>query len=174
MAGRLSQLEFQHYRHNKVKWGRADALYGGGMKTTKRRRVNDLPAQQASAASSVKVTDREITFDAVFQQGRAIYKHKIFEIKEGSGDWYIVKCDEHKMHFGAKNPVRGAAKHIDSPQHDNLERTTDLAIQTLVKVNTPSAKDGTSGTKKSGYSNIGDKNTETSSQQQSISTKGDG
>ncbi|KAH8761582.1 hypothetical protein F5883DRAFT_125783 [Diaporthe sp. PMI_573] len=97
---------------------------------TKRRRVKNSAAPQASSANSVeRKTDREITFQQVFQGGQAKYKHKIFELDEGSGDWYIVKCDEHEVHFGSKIPVRGAAKHINSPQHSNLERTNDLAIQ---------------------------------------------
>jgi hypothetical protein len=31
--------------------------------------------------------------------------------------------------FCFNNPVRGAAKHIDTPQHANMERTNDLAIR---------------------------------------------
>ncbi|KAH8754546.1 hypothetical protein F5883DRAFT_184255 [Diaporthe sp. PMI_573] len=98
--------------------------------TTKRQRVNHLAAEQTHTDNSVENTaNREITFDMVFQDGQAKYKHKIFELKEGSGDWYVVKCDKHETRFGFKNPVRGAATHINSPCHGNLQRTNDLAIR---------------------------------------------
>lgn len=73
--------------------------------------------------------ERSIPFQEIYQDGKAQYKHKIFEHKAGSGNWYIVRCDEHKVHFGYGNPLHGAAKHVHSPQHGNLEKKHDLALQ---------------------------------------------
>ncbi|PSR84046.1 hypothetical protein BD289DRAFT_482952 [Coniella lustricola] len=86
-------------------------------------------ANQPSQAATERHTDRTVTFQEIFQDGKAQYKHKIFEWKPGSGNWYIVRCDEHQVHFGIKNPIHGAAKHMHSPQHGNLEKRHDLAIE---------------------------------------------
>jgi hypothetical protein len=112
------------------------------MAVPKRRRMaaSAAVAQQTSAEqqhstssrpdlAQGKATHRVVTFEEVYQQGEAKFKHKIFEYKEGSGNWYIVKCDQHKMHFGLGNPLHGAAKHLHSPQHGRLEKTHHLAIQ---------------------------------------------
>ncbi|KUI53517.1 hypothetical protein VP1G_01057 [Cytospora mali] len=79
--------------------------------------------------SDTPVVQRTIPFDEVYQDGKAQYKHQIFEYKVGSGNWYIVKCDEHDVHFKYGNPVHGAAKHVASPQHGNRNKKHDLAIQ---------------------------------------------
>ncbi|KAH8755405.1 hypothetical protein F5883DRAFT_178960 [Diaporthe sp. PMI_573] len=76
-----------------------------------------------------KRVQRTISFAEVYQDGKAQYKHQIFEYKTGSGNWYIVKCDEHGVHFKFGNPVHGAAKHVHSPQHDMQPKTHDLAIE---------------------------------------------
>lgn len=73
--------------------------------------------------------ERTIPFSEIYQDGKAQYKHKIFEYKAGSGNWYIVRCDGHGVHFGINNPVHGAAKHVHSPQHNNMEKRHDLAIE---------------------------------------------
>lgn len=76
-----------------------------------------------------KRVQRTISFAEVYQDGKAQFKHQIFEYKTGSGNWYIVKCDEHGVHFKFGNPVHGAAKHVHSPQHDMQPKTHDLAIE---------------------------------------------
>lgn len=76
-----------------------------------------------------KRVQRTISFEEVYQGGKAQFKHQIFEYKAGSGNWYIVKCDEHGVHFKFGNPVHGAAKHVHSPQHDMQPKTHDLAIE---------------------------------------------
>lgn len=86
-------------------------------------------AQRSSQVPVETRMERTITFDEIYQKGKARYKHKIFEYKLGSGNWYIVRCDEHGVHFGHGNPVHGAAKHVHSPQHNNLEKRHDLAIE---------------------------------------------
>lgn len=73
--------------------------------------------------------ERIIPFEEIYQDGKAQFKHKIFEYKSGSGNWYIVRCDEHSVHFGYGNPLHGAAKHVHSPQHGNLEKKHELALK---------------------------------------------
>lgn len=71
---------------------------------------------------------RTIPFEEVYQDGKAQFKHKIFMWPKDSGDWYIVRCDEHQVHFNIANPKHGAAKHVHSPQHGGLEKKHDLAM----------------------------------------------
>lgn len=111
---------------------------------SKRPRTRERMAEEAAGQSPLKRSprarpssqvaletrvERTIPFAEVYQDGKAQYKHKIFEYKAGSGNWYIVRCDEHGVHFGFNNPVHGAAKHVHSPQHNNLEKRHDLAIE---------------------------------------------
>lgn len=86
------------------------------------------PAQVPPVGMEKRV-QRTISFAEVYQDGKAQFKHQIFEYKAGSGNWYIVKCDEHGVHFKFGNPVHGAAKHVHSPQHDMQPKTHDLAIE---------------------------------------------
>lgn len=83
----------------------------------------------AQVVGMEKRVQRTISFAEVYQDGKAQFKHQIFEYKTGSGNWYIVKCDEHGVHFKFGNPVHGAAKHVHSPQHDMQPKTHDLAIE---------------------------------------------
>ncbi|KAK2599751.1 hypothetical protein N8I77_011479 [Diaporthe amygdali] len=86
-------------------------------------------AHQPAQVAMEKRVQRTISFEEVYQGGKAQFKHQIFEYKTGSGNWYIVKCDEHGVHFKFGNPVHGAAKHVHSPQHDMQPKTHDLAIE---------------------------------------------
>lgn len=86
-------------------------------------------ARRSSPTGSQMRVERTIPFTEIYQDGKAQFKHKIFEYKTGSGNWYIVRCDDHQVHFGFNNPVHGAAKHVHSPQHGNLEKKHDLAIE---------------------------------------------
>lgn len=75
------------------------------------------------------IVKRSITFQEVYQDGKAQYKHKIFSWPKDSDNWYIVRCDEHQVHFNNGNPIHGAAKHVHSPQHGHLEKRHDLAME---------------------------------------------
>ncbi|KAH8752850.1 hypothetical protein F5883DRAFT_527450 [Diaporthe sp. PMI_573] len=86
------------------------------------------PAQVLPVGIEKRV-QRTVSFAEVYQDGKAQFKHQIFEYKAGSGNWYIVRCDEHGVHFKFGNPVHGAAKHVHSPQHDMQPKTYDLAIE---------------------------------------------
>ncbi|KAB5572250.1 hypothetical protein GE09DRAFT_956250, partial [Coniochaeta sp. 2T2.1] len=78
---------------------------------------------------------RTIDFDEVYQNGDAEYKHLIIRYPpdddKGEGDWWILKCDEHAVHFGLKNPLQGAANHLHSGQHNNEPGEHALVIQEL-------------------------------------------
>jgi hypothetical protein len=73
---------------------------------------------------------RTISFDEVYANGDAEYKHIIVQHPKDNGSWYILKCDEHGVHFNL-NPLHGAAKHLHSEQHKHLSKEHNLAIQLL-------------------------------------------
>ncbi|KAK3503825.1 hypothetical protein B0T13DRAFT_522721 [Neurospora crassa] len=83
----------------------------------------EQPAKRPSAK-------RSITFDEVYQEGNAKFKHIIVEYPPESGEFYILKCDDHGVHFGA-NPLAGAAKHLASKMHDHQSKNYSVAIDTL-------------------------------------------
>ncbi|KAJ4417141.1 hypothetical protein N0V82_006341 [Gnomoniopsis sp. IMI 355080] len=92
------------------------------------RRSSGAPAGTAKE-SRVKTIQRTIPFHEVYQDGKAQFKHKIFPWPKDSDNWYIVRCDEHQVHFNNGNPIHGAAKHVHSPQHGHLEKRHDLAME---------------------------------------------
>lgn len=76
---------------------------------------------------------RTITFAEVYGEPggeKPKYKHIIVEFPPRSNRFYILKCDEHGVHFG-ENPLRGAAKHLASAQHGNMSKAHTTAIETL-------------------------------------------
>ncbi|KAL1868032.1 hypothetical protein VTK73DRAFT_3879 [Phialemonium thermophilum] len=75
-------------------------------------------------------TKRSISFDEVYQDGDAEYKHMIVEYPPGEGNWYILKCDEHGVHFNL-HPLTGAAKHLNGVQHGCQSKEHSLAIAQL-------------------------------------------
>lgn len=84
---------------------------------------------QGAKESRMKTVKRTITFEEIYQDGKAQFKHKIFAWPRDSDNWYIVRCDEHQVHFNNGNPIHGAAKHVHSPQHGHLEKRHDLAME---------------------------------------------
>ncbi|KAK4133728.1 hypothetical protein BT67DRAFT_42071 [Trichocladium antarcticum] len=88
-----------------------------------------------------KAAQRTVIFEEVYaappqrdQNGKLIlapgYRHVIVQYPSGTGDFYILKCDEHGVHFG-EHPLRGAAKHLASAQHGNMSKAHATAIATL-------------------------------------------
>jgi hypothetical protein len=73
---------------------------------------------------------KRISFYAVYQDGKAEYKHMIIQYPPNDGDWYILKCDEHGVHFNL-NPLHGGAKHLHSSQHNNMSKEHSHAIAVL-------------------------------------------
>src|SRR3569833_2827604 len=91
----------------------------------------DIPSAPTQTAEPSKAAEeRSISFDEVYQDGNAKYKHTIVEYPPSSRTWYILRCDEHGVHFGPK-PLLGAAKHLHSIQHNNLPKHHSLAIELI-------------------------------------------
>ncbi|KAH6985517.1 hypothetical protein EDB80DRAFT_230132 [Ilyonectria destructans] len=77
---------------------------------------------------------RSISFEDVFQDGRATIKHIIVQFPAGDGSWYILRCDKHDLSF-KNHPIKGAAKHLGGKQHGRMSRKPSVAIKHLgVKV----------------------------------------
>lgn len=77
-------------------------------------------------------SERVVSFDQVYgTPGKpAQYKHVIVQFPNPTGDFYILRCDEHGVHFG-EHPLRGAAKHLASAQHGFMSKAHATAIETL-------------------------------------------
>ncbi|OIW24660.1 hypothetical protein CONLIGDRAFT_102221 [Coniochaeta ligniaria NRRL 30616] len=84
-------------------------------------------------SQKISTVKRTIDFHEVYQDGDAEYKHMIIRYPpgdDGKGEWWILKCDEHGVHFNL-NPLHGAAKHLHSNQHNNMSKEHSLAIREL-------------------------------------------
>ncbi|KAI1809606.1 hypothetical protein GGS20DRAFT_590430 [Poronia punctata] len=75
-------------------------------------------------------SSRTVTFDEVYQQGQALHKDIISEFPHDSGNWYIVKCEQHQLRFNLR-PLQAAAKHMNARCHNNQSRSWALAVQEL-------------------------------------------
>ncbi|KAK8092668.1 uncharacterized protein PG998_014773 [Apiospora kogelbergensis] len=82
-----------------------------------------------------------VDFDEVFQNGLALHKHMIIQYPPESDRWYLLRCDDHGLHFN-QNPLHGAARHMRAAEHRGPKRHLDintlkdadswsLAIQTM-------------------------------------------
>ncbi|KAK5662304.1 hypothetical protein OQA88_8210 [Cercophora sp. LCS_1] len=85
----------------------------------------DQPSPRAKPAE-----EKTISFDDVFQGGNAKHKHIIVEYPPNSGKHYVLKCEEHGVHFN-QNPLAGAAKHLHSAQHGNMTKERAQAVELL-------------------------------------------
>ena len=78
----------------------------------------------------IRPPKKTISFEEVYRDGKAEQKHAIVDYPPGKGDYYILKCDEHGVHFNA-NPLAGAAKHLHSIQHGNQTKERSKAVELL-------------------------------------------
>lgn len=92
-------------------------------------REHDIGCQQQNSRPRKKARNdhRTVDFRAVYA---AEHKHTIVEHPKGSSKWYILRCDQHGIHFGA-NPLQGAMKHLNGKGHDHQRKSYDVAIQML-------------------------------------------
>lgn len=74
---------------------------------------------------------KTINFNKVFQDGNAEYKHRIIEYPVDSGQWYILRCDEHYMHFGHSTLLIQAFRHLHSKSHGSQPQGTATAVREL-------------------------------------------
>ncbi|KAL2265979.1 hypothetical protein VTJ83DRAFT_5331 [Remersonia thermophila] len=96
-----------------------------------------VPAEPASTGSpasvaAVKPSDRTVAFEEVYgAPGKPVqFRHMIVQFPHDTGDFYILRCDKHGVHFG-EHPLRGAAKHLASAQHGFMTKAHVVAIETL-------------------------------------------
>ncbi|GAP93298.1 hypothetical protein SAMD00023353_5700100 [Rosellinia necatrix] len=88
------------------------------------------PVHTASAPNNELEASRTITFEEVYQDGRAEHKDTIIEYPCGSRQWYILKCEEHRIRFNQR-PLQGAAKHLSGKGHGHLGKSQAIAIKKL-------------------------------------------
>ncbi|KAK0743032.1 hypothetical protein B0T18DRAFT_430406 [Schizothecium vesticola] len=77
-----------------------------------------------------KTAPRTIKFNEVYCDGNPVYHHWIVEFPSKSACFYILRCDEHVVHFN-QNPLHGAAKHLHGAQHGNMSKDHSLAVELL-------------------------------------------
>ncbi|KAH6960055.1 hypothetical protein BKA56DRAFT_600340 [Ilyonectria sp. MPI-CAGE-AT-0026] len=68
-----------------------------------------------------------ISFNEVFQDGKASVKQIIIQFPNSDGSWFILRCDEHDHDF-MYPPLRGAAAHLKSKKHGCLRNPSNAAI----------------------------------------------
>ncbi|KAI0164125.1 hypothetical protein GGR57DRAFT_498230 [Xylariaceae sp. FL1272] len=86
------------------------------------------PTVSSSSDEPARPNNLPVKFEDVFKNGQA--QHRIVEAFPG--EWYILKCDEHKKFFTGERPIQGAAKHLDSLVHDFMRpRNHDRALRLL-------------------------------------------
>jgi hypothetical protein len=73
---------------------------------------------------------KTIHFDEVFQNGLAAVKHMIVRYPKKSNEWILLRCDEHSLAFG-RNPMLGAARHLNTPEHGQLIRNDRVSVEKL-------------------------------------------
>jgi hypothetical protein len=88
----------------------------------------DAPSPTVPQAASERTVSYEDVSGA--PGNPALYKHVIVEFPQKTGNFYILRCDQHGVHFG-EHPLRGAAKHLASAQHGNMNKEHRTAIRTL-------------------------------------------
>ncbi|KAF5553505.1 hypothetical protein FNAPI_6737 [Fusarium napiforme] len=73
--------------------------------------------------------ERVISFDQVFQDGKAQIKYIIVQHPPELGHWYILECKEHNKHF-YKDPIQGATRHLIGQEH-GISGDDSLAVKML-------------------------------------------
>ncbi|KAK4187399.1 hypothetical protein QBC35DRAFT_498712 [Podospora australis] len=106
-----------------------DGANGLSAKRSRYDIASGTDGRRSVSSSTTKPTDRTISFDEVYRDGAPEYKHIIIQFPDG-GDFYILRCDEHGVHFG-EHPLRGAAKHLASAQHGRMSKEHTKAVETL-------------------------------------------
>ncbi|UQC75206.1 uncharacterized protein CLUP02_01859 [Colletotrichum lupini] len=112
-----------------------DATHGlpGCQSMAKRKPdAGDVPNQRTATKrmrnrALKSIAPRSITFGEVFQSGKAEYKHNIVKFE---GVFYILRCDEHGVHF-KQNALAAGAKHLHGASHGYLRKEHKLAVETI-------------------------------------------
>ncbi|CAJ2504638.1 Uu.00g120320.m01.CDS01 [Anthostomella pinea] len=106
-----------------------------GLPDPKRLRIDTSANALRTPLATSSVDDnqqqtRTITFSEVYQDGKAKHKDAIVKWPAGSRKWYILKCEEHGVHF-KERAVQGAAKHLSGKLHGFPDRNQEMAVRTL-------------------------------------------
>lgn len=113
----------------KVANGDDIAIDGSSKRPKHDGHANGIDSHRSTSKIRLKPADRTIPFDEVYKDGNPEYKHIIIQFPD-AGDFYILRCDEHGVHFG-EHPLRGAAKHLASAQHGRMSKEHSKAVETL-------------------------------------------
>ncbi len=91
-----------------------------------------VPPPTAPVRQEPSGSERTVSFDDVYGSPAkpARFKHVIVQYPSATGHFFILRCDEHGVHFG-EHPLRGAAKHLASAQHGYMSKAHATAIETL-------------------------------------------
>ncbi|KAF5708815.1 hypothetical protein FGLOB1_6183 [Fusarium globosum] len=73
-------------------------------------------------------TQRSITFDALYQGGKALWKHRIVRI---GGYYYVFECEKHDKHFCKENPLQAAMSHLKGKGHSIKRSNATQALKLL-------------------------------------------
>ncbi|KAF5617221.1 uncharacterized protein FTJAE_12743 [Fusarium tjaetaba] len=84
--------------------------------------------RQRQSASSDTVTERTITFEEVYQGGKARWKYRIVKIHEL---YYIFGCKRHDKHFCKENPLQAAMSHLKGKGHSSKKSNATQALKSL-------------------------------------------
>ncbi|KAF5715476.1 hypothetical protein FMUND_6855 [Fusarium mundagurra] len=84
--------------------------------------------RQRQSASSDTVTERTITFEEVYQGGKARWKYRIAKIHEL---YYIFGCKRHDKHFCKENPLQAAMSHLKGKGHSTKKCNATQALKSL-------------------------------------------
>ncbi|KAF4431012.1 hypothetical protein FACUT_8685 [Fusarium acutatum] len=84
--------------------------------------------RQRQSVSSETVTERTITFDEVYQGGKARWKYRIVKIH---GLYYIFGCEKHEKHFCKENPLQAAMSHLKGKGHSTKKSNSTQALRSL-------------------------------------------
>ncbi|KAI0008366.1 hypothetical protein F4779DRAFT_587397 [Xylariaceae sp. FL0662B] len=77
-----------------------------------------------------QIPERTISFDEVYQNGKAERIDTIIEWPPHKNKWYILKCEQHHLRF-TDRPIQGAAKHLNGRSHGLPDRNWGKAIEML-------------------------------------------
>ncbi|KAF5973189.1 hypothetical protein FCOIX_8893 [Fusarium coicis] len=83
---------------------------------------------QRQSASSDIVTERTISFDEVYQGGKARWKYRIVKV---NGLYYIFGCEKHEKHFRKENPLQSAMSHLKGKGHSVKRPNATQALKSL-------------------------------------------
>ncbi|KAK0631219.1 hypothetical protein B0T14DRAFT_559040 [Immersiella caudata] len=110
-----------------------DTEPGPSMSTTGKRRRDADDDRDGGEGGPPKRFQHEhatVSFEEVYCDGLPEYRHAILEYPHGSGDWFILRCEQCGLHFG-RNALQGGAKHLNGARHGWLPRDRALAVKEL-------------------------------------------